>query len=68
MQITQFLAHVQHEVQQCKDSTRGRTLPSAATPVVPLEANGIPVEDKVTHLQLELQVVQSRLLNRGSGI
>jgi hypothetical protein len=61
MQLTQFMAHVQQEVQHYKAATTGGALPSSASSVVPLEVNGIPVEDDVAQLQLEVQAVQSRL-------
>jgi hypothetical protein len=68
MQLTQFLAHVQQEVQQCNNTTTGGLLHSSAPPAVSLEVNGIPVEDAVAHLKLEVQVVQSRLLSESASI
>jgi hypothetical protein len=46
----------------------GGYLPSPLPPTVPLEDNGIPVEDAMSQMQLELQVVQSRLICELSSI
>jgi hypothetical protein len=70
LQLNHFLANVQQDLQQHKSSTGGRNLPSSAPPppVVPLQVNDTPVEDAVMQLQLELQVVQSRLRSESASI
>jgi hypothetical protein len=68
MQLAQFLVHAQQEVQHCKSVTTGGSLPSSSSPDVPLEVNGIPVEDAVAQLQLEVQIVQSRLQSESASI
>jgi hypothetical protein len=55
-----MLNQVQQDLQQHKISMGVGTWPDGSTRIAPIMLHGVPVEDAVEQVQIELQVVQSR--------
>jgi hypothetical protein len=66
-QLTMILKHMQHEQQQTQLSASSLPGPGQSDRE-PVMVNGIPVEDAVEQLQLQLQMVQSRLRSDAASV
>jgi hypothetical protein len=63
-----LLNQVQQDLQQHKLVSVGNGVPQLPLVEDPLMVHGIPVEDAVEQLQLEIQVIQSRLRSDAASI